>query len=150
VVDGHWNVLLANRPSEALFGAGLVGGNLVRMFVANPAAADRVVNWPQVASAGLGRLRRQRDGTPFDDELGELVALAETAVTGLPRPATPGPEPLICPWFRVGNQVVRTLGMAVRFDPVAEVTLDELRIELIYPLDDDAEDFFRNLASATG
>jgi hypothetical protein len=31
---------------------------------------------------------------------------------------------VVCPWFRIGGQVVRTIGMAARFDPVAEVTLD--------------------------
>lgn len=33
--------------------------------------------------------------------------------------------------------------MTARFDHIAEVTLDELRIELMYPLDDDADRFFR-------
>jgi transcriptional regulator with XRE-family HTH domain len=147
LVDGHWNVLIANRPCARLFGGDLVGVNMVRLFIANPTAAAGVVNWPEVAWAGLGRLRRQADRAPFDDELGDLVALAETAVAGLPRPATPGPELVVCPWFRIGEQVVRTIGMAARFDPVAEVTLDEVRVELIYPLDEDAERFFREGAA---
>jgi len=50
----------------------------------------------------------------------------------------------VCPWFRVGDEVVRTIAMVARFDPVAEVTLDELRIELMYPLDAAAERFFRD------
>jgi len=148
LVDGHWNVLSANRSCSLLFGRDLVGVNMVRLLVANPAAAG-VVNWPEVAWAGLGRLRQQFDRAPFDDELRDLVALAETAVAGLARPAKPGPELVMCPWFRVGEQVVRTIGMAARFDPVAEVTLDELRVELIYSLDQDAERFFRGHASAS-
>jgi hypothetical protein len=56
-----------------------------------------VVNWPDVAWAGLGRLRQQADRAPLDDELRDLVTLAETAVTGLPRPATPGPDLVVCP-----------------------------------------------------
>lgn len=39
--------------------------------------------------------------------------------------------------------MVSTIAMVARFDPVAEVTLDELRIELMYPLDSAAERFFR-------
>ncbi len=50
---------------------------------------------------------------------------------------------MACPSFRVGDEVVRTIAMVARFDPVAEVTLDELRIELMYPLDAAAERFFR-------
>ena len=40
VVDGHWNVVLANRASTALFGAGTIGGNFVRDWLASPAAAQ--------------------------------------------------------------------------------------------------------------
>ena len=50
---------------------------------------------------------------------------------------------MVCPWFRIRGTVVRTIAMTARFDHIAEVTLDELRIELMYPLDDDAERFFR-------
>ncbi|MGP4096626.1 hypothetical protein [Nonomuraea sp. KM90] len=40
---------------------------------------------------------------------------------------------------------MRTIGMVARFDAPAEVTLDELRIELTYPQDASAERFFRDL-----
>ena len=50
---------------------------------------------------------------------------------------------MVCPWFRVGGQVVRTIAMVARFDHTGDVTLDELRVELMYPLDADAERFFR-------
>jgi transcriptional regulator with XRE-family HTH domain len=150
VLDSHWNVLIVNRACAGLFGGDLVGANMVRHFLANPDAAVAVANWPEVAWAGLARLRQQADRAPLDRELGELLNLAETAVAGLPRPATPGPELAICPWFRIGEQVVRTIGMAARFDPVADVTLEELRIELFYPLDETAERFFHTHGSSTG
>ena len=52
----------------------------------------------------------------------------------------------VCPWFRFGGQVVRTIAMIARFDHTADVTLDELRVELMYPLDEDAERYFRGQA----
>lgn len=115
----------------------------MRDSLANPAAAQAIVNWPEVAWAGLYRLRHQLGRTPFDDELRELVALAETVLAGVVRPTTPESGLVVCPWFRVGDEVVRTIAMVARFDPVAEITLDELRIELMYPLDEAAERFFR-------
>lgn len=48
------------------------------------------------------------------------------------------------PWFRIGDQIIKTIGMAARFDSTAEVTLDELRIELTYPLDTTATQFFHD------
>jgi hypothetical protein len=50
---------------------------------------------------------------------------------------------MVCPWFRVSGQVVRTIAMVARFDHIGDVTLHELRVELMYPLDADAERFFR-------
>lgn len=143
VVDGHWNVLAANRACGPLFGGDLVGANMIRRYFGDRHAAEWMVNWSEVAWAGLGRLRQQLQRTPFDEELRALVALAETAVAELPGPAAPGPELVVCPWFRVGDNVIRTIGMVARFDAAADVTLDELRIELTYPQDAAAERFFR-------
>jgi MmyB-like transcription regulator ligand binding domain len=151
VVDSRWNVLLANPACAALYGGDIAGANMVRRFFADPAAsAVHVVNWPQVAWAAVARLRHQVTQSPFDTELGELAALAERAVSGLPRPDETDREPVVCPWFRVGDQVVRTIGMAVRFDPATDVTLDELRVELTYPYDEVAERVLRQLHDASG
>lgn len=147
VMDGQWNVILANSACLRLYGDNLVGSNVVRRFLADPQVARQaIVNWPQVAWSGLDRLRHQRDSQPFDPELTELVTLAEAAVEGIPRPDAPPTDPVVCPWFRVGDQVVRMLGIVARFDSTAEVTLDELRIELAYPLDEPSDRFFRQPA----
>jgi hypothetical protein len=53
---------------------------------------------------------------------------------------------MVCPWFRIDGTVVRTIAMTARFDHAADVTLDEPRAELMYPLDADAERFFRGHA----
>jgi hypothetical protein len=66
VLHGHWTVPLANPSCARLYGGDLVGVNLVRRF-AEPAAQQTIVNWPEVAWAGLARLRHQLDRTPFDD-----------------------------------------------------------------------------------
>jgi len=145
VVDRHWTVVLANPATHRLYGHDPVGSNLVRTFLTDPAAQNAVVNWPQVAWAGLDRLRHQRDQTPFDTTLSALVQGAETALAGVPRPTEPTGEPVLCPWFRIGGQVIKTIGIAARFDPTTDVTLDELRIELTYPLDATAEAFFRQV-----
>jgi hypothetical protein len=145
VVDSYGNVVRANRASRCLLGDDIVGANLVRRFLADPAARSAIANWPEVAWAGLDRLRDQLDQTPFDQQLAELVELAETVLAGVPRPSRPSPELVVCPWFRVGGQVVKTIGMVARFESPAEITLAELRIELTYPLDADADRILRDL-----
>jgi transcriptional regulator with XRE-family HTH domain len=147
VLDTYAQVIATNRASALLFGPGLVGTNLIERYVGDAAAREAILNWAEVAWAGLARLRKQLRQTPLDDRLRELVALAETAVAGLARPEDSEQHSLVaCPWFRVGDTVIRTIVLAARFDTAVEVTLDELRIELIYPQDADAERFFREHA----
>jgi transcriptional regulator with XRE-family HTH domain len=142
VLDGHWTVILANRACAALFGADLVGVNFVRDALTNPATAAMIVNWAEVAWAGLDRLRRHLDRNPLDEELRKLAAEAEDALRAVPRPAVDDTV-MVCPTFRVGGELVRTATMVARFDQAADITLDELRIELMYPIDSAAERFFR-------
>jgi hypothetical protein len=61
----------------------------------------------------------------------------------MPRPSAAEGGLMVCPWFRIAGTVVRTIAMTARFDHPTEVTLDELHIELMYPMDDDADRFFR-------
>jgi transcriptional regulator with XRE-family HTH domain len=142
VLDGHWNVILANRASTALFGTDLVGVNFVRDALTNPGTAEMIANWAEVAWAGLDRLRRHLDRNPLDEQLRKLVADAEEALHHVPRPAT-ATGVMVCPIFRIGGELVRTVAMVARFDQAAEITLDELRVELLYPFDEAAERYFR-------
>jgi transcriptional regulator with XRE-family HTH domain len=43
VVDRHWTVVLANPATHRLYGRDLVGSNVVRRFLADPAVQDAVV-----------------------------------------------------------------------------------------------------------
>ncbi len=146
VLDGHWTVMLANRACTALFGTGLVGVNFVRDALANPATASMIENWAEVAWAGLDRLRRHLDRNPLDEQLQKLVAGAEEALRGVSRPTTDSGV-TVCPTFRIGGQLVRTIAMVARFDQATEITLDELRVELMYPFDETADRFFHHHAT---
>jgi transcriptional regulator with XRE-family HTH domain len=146
VLDAHSQVVAANQPCALLFGADLLGKNMIEHYLSGP-ALHGIVNWTEVAHAALARLRRQLDRAPLDERLQALVALAESAVADLPRPDNTDTDGLVvCPWFRVADTMVRTIVLTARFDAATEVTLDELRVELIYPLDATAEHFFRGAA----
>ena len=47
VLNRHFTVLAANAACRVLFGVDLVGVNFVRDALANPAAAQGIVNWPR-------------------------------------------------------------------------------------------------------
>jgi transcriptional regulator with XRE-family HTH domain len=148
VLDRHFTVIAANTACRTVFGDELIGSNFVRDALTNPATAAGIVNWAEVAWAGLDRLQRHHRRRPFDSELTHLVDLAEAALADVPRPEASG-ELLVCPWFRIGDQIIRTIAMVARFDHPAEATLDELHIELMYPMDDTADRFFHAARPST-
>jgi len=145
VIDAHSNVVAANGACALLFGEGLVGSNMLQRYI-DDGVATAIVNWPEVASAALARLRGQLHQSPLDDALRSLVTRAEVALGKLPPEEDPKRSLVVCPWFQIGKTVIRTIVIAARFDSAVDVTLDELRIELIYPQDDAAERFFRDHA----
>ena len=57
---------------------------------------------------------------------------------------TLGSELVACPNFRIGDQVIKTMSMTARFGTAREVTLDELRVVLVFPIDEEGETFFRS------
>jgi len=97
VIDDRWNVVLANCACSVLFGTDVVGMNFVRDYLANPASAQTVVNWPEVSWAGMERLRQQSGRAPFDKELSALVALAKRALSDVARPSTFEAGLTVCP-----------------------------------------------------
>jgi len=48
--------------------------------------------------------------------------------------------------FRLGEQLVTTVTTIVRFDVARDVTLEELRVELVFPADEASAQVMRALA----
>ena len=48
----------------------------------------------------------------------------------------------------MGDRIIKMVGVAAHFDATAEITLNELRIELCYPLDQASDEFFRSPTTA--
>jgi len=119
---------------------------VVTRFYGSGPLRDGIVNWPEVAWAGLERLRR--DANEIGEPLVDLVARVEAWLTGVPRPRRPGCEGglAVCPVFRFGGHEVRTVSTITRFESAIDVGLDELRIEHVFPADDGAETLLRSLA----
>ena len=112
-------------------------------------ARDAIVNWEEIAWAWVDRTRHEaaRSNNP---RLAALIERALGHLQGVARPAmTPGDEtPVMCPQFRVGDQIIGTFVTVMRFEGVREVTVSEIRVELVFPLDEAGEAFFSALAGA--
>lgn len=142
VLDRCWNVLQTNAAASFLVPDDRER-NAVRLAVHT--WRPYVENWDDVAPSLLERLERDLRRAPADELLAELHRLVEQSSSG--RTGAPTGR-VLCPRFRFGDQVVRTVTVVAAFEHAVDVTLDEVRVELVYPEDAEAEAFFRG-ASAT-
>ena len=140
-------IVLANRPFRTMFPEclKLSPEQAVDRFFSSGPYRDRMENWIDVAWAWIDR--QQHEVARTDNV--ELARLVERALDHLsdverPEPSEDGPE-VIGPRFRVGDQVIRTFFTVMKFESALEITLSELRIELLFPLDDTAAEFFQTL-----
>ena len=140
VLDRHWDVLRTNAAAAFLLPDG-PERNAVRLAVHT--WRPLVENWDDVAPSLMERLERDLRRSPADDRLAELHTLVERSTSGRTGSTT---GRVLCPRFRFGKQVVRTVTVVAAFEHAVDVTLDEVRVELIYPEDAEAEAFFRTAA----
>lgn len=148
VIDRWWDVVGANRAGRRLFPLDAdAPTNFADRFFAPGPLREMVVNYNDVAWAVLRRLRLEAAGARSDDRLASLLGRAERAMQGAPPPGEPAHADLVaCPHLRWGDHVVKTMSVVARFGNTREITLDELRIELMLPQDPEAEAFFHWLA----
>jgi transcriptional regulator with XRE-family HTH domain len=136
VVDRYGAVLRANAAFERVT-PGLVGltpEELVeRNFGPGPGLwRDAIENWPEVAASWLTRQLHEADRTR-DPRLHALVEQAAELIGPLPPGTVTDDGPMTCARVRIGDDVLELFALVARFDSAHDVTLSELRIELMYP-----------------
>lgn len=146
VVGRGLTFLSSNRAAEALFPGmcALAPETIVDLWFGPGAFRDLVENWQDVVWAGVAGLRREATRTA-EPKLLALLKAAESHANGLPQPE-PGANPdlpVVCPRLRIGGRTVRTISTIMRFDTAIEVTASELRVELMFPADEESDAWFR-------
>lgn len=142
VLNRWWDVIDVNAAGRRLF-PGAIDENLnaVEAFLAPGGMRDRIENFPEVAGMYLRRLQAEV-AEASDERSLRLLARARELLGGIEFATAGGDGLVICPRLRFGDEVISTVTMVARFGATREVTLDELRVELIYPADDASRDFF--------
>ncbi len=104
-------------------------------------------NWPEVAwaYADRWRLEASRSANP---ELARLAKRAEAHLGDIPRPdPSEHDSAVLSPRVRLGEEAYQTFTTVLRFDTARELTLSEIRIELVFPADERTSEMFRWLAA---
>lgn len=156
VIDGQWNVVLANRAAMVLTATlppHLLEPslNIYRASLHPEGLARHTLNFTDWAAYLVQQLHRSatRTGDPaLDTLLAEVLAYPNIErIRPLLDLAAWDDPPLLVP-FRYASPIgdVSMFTTLTTFGTPMDVTLDELSIELFYPADDRSEDLLRALA----
>lgn len=157
VVDRHWNLLLANAGALRLV-AFLVGPlapgtpvNLADALVAPDLLRPFLVNWAEVVDYFMRsvELDAMADGTEATAALLDRLRAYE-GVPSRPAPAAVAPDhgPVLEMHFRKDEVSLRLFTTLATLGTPQDVTLQELRVECFFPMDDATADTFEAWASS--
>lgn len=150
--DRWWNIVDANDVAQRLFPEIKQAESVatIEILYRPGRLREAILNWEEVAWAALERVRQEATASGYPPQLMELAGRLAGWLEGSPHGASSRSDLGIvaCPVFEFSGTVVRTLSTLTTFGGAQDVTLQELRIEQVFPLDAEAEAFFRDFASS--
>lgn len=146
VLDRVWRLVGLNRPAEMLFAPlGIENGQSLLSLLTAPFMEELVENWSEVAHHTMLRLRSESANAGGIPEL-EAAAHALAPKAKVRSDIAMGPTvPTI---YRFGDQRVAMFGIIAQFSTVTDVTLDDLKIELFFPSDENSASFLKALSNS--
>lgn len=158
VLDRYWNIVMRNVASKRIVGMCLeeaaqlrlsTGGklNFMRMMFHPKGLRPYIRNWEDTAQALLSRLRREaasNPGSPSESLLHEL--LSQEAHTGVTIAGEALLQPVAALELEIGGKILRLFNTLTTFGTPQDVTLQELRIEMSFPMDDATARLLRSFA----
>ncbi|MFV8749997.1 helix-turn-helix domain-containing protein [Nannocystaceae bacterium ST9] len=153
VLDRTWNLLRMNQGCTRLFGRLLAGRAPAPAIFANLGHAlfhpqglrSVIVDWPALAGVMAERLHREAAVDPELRALRDAVLGYEGVPDRLRVPGLEGVPPVAIPVHlrAPDGGEARLFTMLTSLGTPLDVTAQELRIELYFPLDDSSEAFLR-------
>lgn len=147
-LDRWWDIVAANRTARLLFEAlSATSENAIEVFLGEGPVRHLLDNWSELAWATVSRLRHEVSSCGADARLLELLRRAEALVKGVTPPSDAAlASAVLCTRLRLGERVLNLTGTVASFSTPRDLTLEELRVELIFPADADTERFFEELS----
>ncbi|KPA22772.1 Helix-turn-helix domain protein [Shimia sp. SK013] len=138
-IDRHWRLVSANRSCTTLL-AGLgakEGDSLLDMMIGNPVMRQALENYDEVARHMLARLRVEAAHFGHDDVLEAAIAGFEGIVGGAGA-TVDGIRPAVIPaTYVLGGMRLTLFSTISQFGSAEDIALSELRIEMMFPADDE-------------
>lgn len=148
VMDRYWNVLLTNEAAPRFFGRFIdlslhpQPRNILNLIFDPDGMRPFVRNWSEVAQSLLERVRCEAVGRIVDERTKALIA-SLLAYSGEPFPSkvttTSSSTPVTSLSFEKNGRVLNYFSMVTTVGSPQSITAQELRVECMFPADDDTE-----------
>lgn len=136
--DRHWNLIDANPTAHAMLAALADGDgevNLVRLLTTGPRAAAAIANLPEMLAEMAGRIRLEALEAGNDPVLTELLDDIEAARARYPLAQPAARHPLVPLILNSADGPLGFLSAIAHFGTSEDVTVRDLRLELLFPAD---------------
>ena len=151
VLDRHWNIILENHASAKLLNMLLDNRpppeppNALRLILDPKLLRPAIANWEAVTHVVLQRLRRQLAVPEPDPALlslqKEAFAFPNVLETFKHQPMLDEVQLLVPLRFNLGARCLSWFTTIATFGTPQDITLEELRVETLYPANEDCEKF---------
>jgi transcriptional regulator with XRE-family HTH domain len=154
VVNRHWDVLMANQGLARVFDWLRDGvqphGNIMRQVFDPADMRPFVENWEEVAGDLIGHLHHEAATDKTSRALlDEVLAYPDVPARWEQRELGAAPLPLMTVTFRKGEQRLTFFSTLTTFGTSRDITLEELRVECMFPADDETAAFCKALAEGS-
>lgn len=135
-LDRHWRLVELNRPARLILSAtGLdIGDSLIEALLNNEALRSALVNLQEVERHTLSRLRTELSHFGHDPVLEHVVATLEKRVN--PEVGEVVLPAVIPASYQTGDMVMSFFSTISQFGTTGDLTMSELKVELMFPADD--------------
>jgi transcriptional regulator with XRE-family HTH domain len=162
ILDRSWTIIMTNTAAQRLIArcadATVVAAlssnqasNFMRLMFHPQGIRQRVRNWERIVGVLVARLRREaaaNPGSPSEALLRELRPSPGTTLA--PKTGDLPLSPTIPLELEIDGGVLRLFNTLTTFGTPQEVTLQELRIEMSFPMDDASDALLRRWAASDG
>ena len=137
-IDKHWHIACANRPAGMMLNAaGLgAGDSLLDAMIEDDGLPSQIENWEETAHHIIARLRTENAHLGGDPVLEKAIDALTDRVGPGPAGAAGTMPPVISTRYRAGDRVLSLFSTIAQFGAPEDMTLAELRIEMMFPADE--------------
>ncbi len=145
VLDQNWGVVKANESASYLLSELGYSGykNLIEALAFDNPRTSKIINWGEVVSSVLLRLRYEISMSGGSSRLEELEKNLSLRLTQDVDTISFGEKQVVPPTkIRIGREELSFFSIISQLSTIQDVTVNEFRVELMFPVDEATKEFY--------